>query len=97
MQINVYRGPALAASFDYDGEPGLATFYGAPGMRVCALVEAPHWVTNPWTGERRFAPPTELPDWWAARILSAGLERDGLRLSADGLPRFGAAQSMGGA
>ena len=81
--IDVYRGDELIAALDC-GLGGV--YHGDLGLQVHRLVDTPHWVTNPWTGERAYAPPDNRPDWWASAILSAGLERLGCRPVARGLP-----------
>jgi hypothetical protein len=83
MRYEVYQGGTLAARFDYGQEPA---YYGQPGQQVRALVERPHPVYNPWADETAPCPKDRAPDWWAANILSAGLEAAGFRLAASQRP-----------
>ena len=69
--------PQLAATFVYGAAPH---FYGPHGQQVAALIDGNAVVHNLWTQETHVAPLPDRADWWAARIISAPLNRAGFRL-----------------
>lgn len=77
MRIDVYRAGQLAATFVHGQAP---VYHGALGRQVRALIETPHRMRNPWTGEEALDPPDESPGWWAANVLYAGLGVAGFSL-----------------
>jgi hypothetical protein len=77
MRLDIYKDSALAATFVYGAAPH---FYGPHGQQVAALIDANAVVHNIWTQETVIAPTPERADWWAARIISAPLNRAGFRL-----------------
>ena len=77
MRLEVYGDGVLAAVFAYGREP---VYHGAPGQRVRQLVETPHAVRGPRTGELVYRPGGREVARWEAPIRSAPLAEAGFEL-----------------
>jgi hypothetical protein len=77
MRLEIYKDSSLAATFVYGAAPH---FYGPHGQQVAALIDGNAVVHNLWTQDTHVAPLPDRADWWAARIISAPLNRAGFRL-----------------
>ena len=81
MRLDIYKDSSLAATFVYGAAPH---FYGPHGQQVAALIAGNAVVHNFWTQETHVAPVPDRADWWAARIISAPLNRAGFSLRIAG-------------
>ena len=77
MRLEVYCDGVLAAIVEYGCEP---VYHGAPGQRVRLLVEAPHAVRGPRTGELVYRPGGHEVARWEATIRSAPLAEAGFEV-----------------
>ena len=77
MRLEVYRDRALVAVFEYGREP---VYHGGLGRLVRQLVETPHAVRGPRTGELVYRPGGREVARWEATIRSAPLAEAGFEL-----------------